>query len=924
MNAEQLNIDDFVNYETEYRAIIKGAKPSGGNLVGRCPFHDDQKNSFSVNLKTGQWHCFSEDRGGNFIDFWAELNGIDTKEAYKQILEKYGKLEEPKQDKKPKQKYKNYSLAEYTFTKHLPEDFLKDTCGITTAKDKDGSQYLKMPYFNEENTTPIFRKRYGDKEFRWSWGSSGKLILYGDWRLPELRKTGWAVLVEGESDTQTLWYLKVPALGVPGASNFNARMVPKLQDLKLYIHQEPDQGGQTFLAKICRILQESEFVGEVYTWSCKQYGVKDPSELYLKEGAEKATEKIQKAIKRAQKIDLDDISSAIPEAIKGAPVNLRQPEGWIYSEKGISHIDEKKAIPTTVCRTPIILTQRLKSMETGEEKIEIAFKRDGQWSRAIYPRSTVFTSRNITALADLGCTITSENAKQVVSFLAALEAENIDIIQKADSTSTFGWQTKGRFLPGHGDDIVLDIEPSLRGWAAAYHAAGTFEGWVDTMQPHRSRDKFRFILAASFAAPLLRILQQRIFFVYNWGGSKGGKTAALKAALSAWGDPERLMVNFNATQVALERMAGFYNDLPLGIDERQLAGQKQENLEKIVYMIASGTGRARGSKGGGLQALNTWRTVALATGEEPLSTDTTQTGVSTRVLEIYGGPFDDEKSASLMHQQAPTNCGWAGPEFISRLFTTDERTITDQYEKMVEEIYAAANGTSGAHIAGISAVALADAIIDTWIFREGKSEQNGQNCDQEAENCYQNGEKRKKALEIRKESWERAVQMAKAIIQEQLTAGVSDVNENATQFIVDWILSNRAQFGDKAIGTCLGTISHDQNKAYIFPSLLNQALTKAGYSPRKTMKYLADKKIITSTPKANGGKEYCIRKWFDNRTSRFIEFDLGRFSKPVDPLDEDEAAEAAGVKEKPKAEEWQQLDLDTKTPFEEEETELPY
>lgn len=923
MNAEQLNIDDFVNYETEYRAIIKGAKPSGGNLVGRCPFHDDQKNSFSVNLKTGQWHCFSEDRGGNFIDFWAELNGVDTKEAYKQILEKYGKLEEPKQDKKPKQKYKNYSLAEYTFTKHLPEDFLKDTCGITTAKDKDGSQYLKMPYFNEENTTPIFRKRYGDKEFRWSWGSSGKLILYGDWRLPELRKTGWAVLVEGESDTQTLWYLKVPALGVPGASNFNARMVPKLQDLKLYIHQEPDQGGQTFLAKICRILQESEFVGEVYTWSCKQYGVKDPSELYLKEGAEKATEKIQKAIKRAQKIDLDDISSAIPEAIKGAPVNLRQPEGWIYSEKGISHIDEKKAIPTTVCRTPIILTQRLKSMETGEEKIEIAFKRDGQWSRAIYPRSTVFTSRNITALADLGCTITSENAKQVVSFLAALEAENIDIIQKADSTSTFGWQTKGRFLPGHGDDIVLDIEPSLRGWAAAYHAAGTFEGWVDTMQPHRSRDKFRFILAASFAAPLLRILQQRIFFVYNWGGSKGGKTAALKAALSAWGDPERLMVNFNATQVALERMAGFYNDLPLGIDERQLAGQKQENLEKIVYMIASGTGRARGSKGGGLQALNTWRTVALATGEEPLSTDTTQTGVSTRVLEIYGGPFDDEKSASLMHQQAPVNCGWAGPEFISRLLTTDERTITDQYEKMVEEIYAAANGTSGAHIAGISAVALADAIIDTWIFGN-EADENRNEPEQNSDICDQNSEKRKKPLEIRNESWERAVRMAKTIIQEQLSAGVSDVNENATQFIVDWILSNRSQFGGKAIGTCLGTISSDQSKAYIFPSLLNQALTKAGYSPRKTLKYLGDKNIITSKPKKNGGKEYSITKWFDNRTSRFIEFDLGRFSKAVDPLDEDEAAEAAGIEEKPQAEEWQQLGFGLKSPFEEEETELPY
>ena len=51
------------------------------------------------------------------------------------------------------------------------------------------------------------------------------------------------------------------------------------------------------------------------------------------------------------------------------------------------------------------------------------------------------------------------------------------------------------------------------------------------MQPHRGRDKFRFILAAAFAAPLLRIIKQRIFFVYNWGSSKGGKTAGLKAVV---------------------------------------------------------------------------------------------------------------------------------------------------------------------------------------------------------------------------------------------------------------------------------------------------------------------------------------------------------------------------------------------------------
>ncbi len=430
------------------------------------------------------------------------------------------------------------------------------------------------------------------------------------------------------------------------------------------------------------------------------------------------------------------------------------------------------------------------------------------------------------------------------------------------------------------------------------------------MQPHRERDKFRFILAASFTAPLLRILQQRIFFVYNWGGSKGGKTAALKAALSAWGDPERLMVNFNATQVALERMAGFYNDLPMGIDERQLAGTKQENLERIVYMIASGTGRARGSKAGGLQTLNTWRTIALATGEEPLSTETTQTGVSTRVLEIYGGPFDDEKSASLMHQQAPQHCGWAGPEFIRRILQTDEQSIRDEYAKMVEEVYKIADGTNGAHIAGISAVALADALVEGWIF----------NPDPEAIDAPG----AKLPLKITPEAWERAVKMAETIIREQQAAGSGDVNEHATQFIVDWILSNRAQFGDKAIGTCLGTLSHDGKKAYIFPSLLNQALTKAGYSPRKTLKYLADQGIITSSPKTGGGKVYSVTKWFDNRTCRFTEFDIGRFAKQVDALDEDEAAEAAGVTG---GDGFQPIPEGVQTPFEEatqETLDLPF
>nr|DAG63014.1 MAG TPA: active helicase ring shaped helicase [Caudoviricetes sp.] len=891
MNTAEVDIDRLVNYEKEYRNVIKKAIVSDGHLTGLCPFHDDKNNSFSVDLATGKWHCFAEDEGGNYVSFYAKLHGIDTKEAYKKILEEYGVSREEQQEQAKRDK--SYTLAQYAFEKRLPEEWLQKECFLSTGKDrKDGTLYMKIPYLDENGKESTYRKRYAHKDFRWKYGSAGKIGLYGEWKLSRIRDAGYVAIVEGESDSQSMWYMGISTLGVPGASMFKPHMSGMLQDLRIYIHQEQDRGGETFMKKMLSGLREGGFLGEVYRWSCGAIkGCKDPSDVYMKFGKEEAAKKILKLIQGAEKIDLDE-PEEIPEAVKGAPVNLRQPEGWIYSDKGISRIDEKEYTPKMVCRTPIILTQRLKSLETGEEKIEIAFKRDGEWHRAIYPRSTIFTARAITVLADLGCTVTSENAKQVVRFLSALEAENIDIIQKADATSTFGWQTGRRFIPGREQGIVLDIDPSQKGMAAAYCRNGDMEHWIRTMAPHRERDKFRFILAASFAAPLLRILKQRIFFVYNWGGSKGGKTAALKAALSAWGDPDRLMVNFNATQVGLERTASFYCDLPLGIDERQLAGKNQESLEKTIYMIASGTGKIRGSKGGGLQAIHQWRTVALATGEEPLSTETSQTGVSTRVLEIYGGPFDDEKQASLMHQEAPMNCGWAGPEFIEELIGIDEREICDKYEEMSKYVASISQGKSGSHVAGIAAVALADSMIDSWFFSGENRDQEEAKCDQNEEKSDQKSQKRNETLQIRNDSWERAKKMAASILQEQMNSDTGDVNENAVQFIVDWVLSNRLYFGEKAIGTCLGTTSESGNIVYIFPSTLNQALTKAGYSPRKTLKYMAERGLITSSErKDHKGKTYQVTKRFDNRLCKFVEFFIGQLSEKEDPLDIDDEDE---------------------------------
>jgi hypothetical protein len=58
---------------------------------GRCPFHDDQVASFSVNAQENYWHCFSGCGGGSVIDFWmlyqrrVEGKPSDFKSAVKEL-----------------------------------------------------------------------------------------------------------------------------------------------------------------------------------------------------------------------------------------------------------------------------------------------------------------------------------------------------------------------------------------------------------------------------------------------------------------------------------------------------------------------------------------------------------------------------------------------------------------------------------------------------------------------------------------------------------------------------------------------------------------------------------------------------------------------------------------------------------------------
>lgn len=138
--GDQVDLDRLVDYRAEYTAVIEKYKITGDNLIGLCPFHQDRNNSFSVDLKTGKWHCFAEDDGGNFVSFWAKFHGMSTGDAYKAILEKYGAAqdrEKPKPQKKESDGPGPYTMEQYCRRQNKPPH-------SKTTSDRNPSEPLPL------------------------------------------------------------------------------------------------------------------------------------------------------------------------------------------------------------------------------------------------------------------------------------------------------------------------------------------------------------------------------------------------------------------------------------------------------------------------------------------------------------------------------------------------------------------------------------------------------------------------------------------------------------------------------------------------------------------------------------------------------------------------------------------------------------
>ena len=296
--------------------------------------------------------------------------------------------------------------------------------------------------------------------------------------------------------------------------------------------------------------------------------------------------KLLKTFYESKKASKDTVYIDNTTAFDGQPLELDVGD-WRADDFGVTRrtgYGEEVA-----CPHPIMPVERLVNIDTGVEKLKIAFSKGRKWRELIMDKRTLASANSIIAMADMGVAVNSENSKALVRYISDVENINYSLIPERKSVGRLGYIDGEGFSP-YVDGLIFDGDVNFRTIFNSISSRGKAADWVSISKECRAMSiTARIMLAASFASVLVQPFGALPFFVHLWGGESGtGKTVALMLAASVWGDPVmgRYIQTFNSTMVGQEKTASFLNSLPMLIDELQLAKDHRGRVQFNVYQLA--------------------------------------------------------------------------------------------------------------------------------------------------------------------------------------------------------------------------------------------------------------------------------------------------------------------------------------------------
>ena len=394
---------------------------------------------------------------------------------------------------------------------------------------------------------------------------------------------------------------------------------------------------------------------------------------------------------------------------------------WTANDLGVRTIRYDKnamPVPFQACSHPILPVEILKNVDTAEERITLAYFKSAAWQTITVDRSVCAnTNKIVDALSQFGIEVTSDNAKNMVRYISDCVGLNPATLNPKKSINRLGW-AGGEFMP-YASDIVYDGENDYSSLFRNVHEAGDYEAWKRYCSGLRKNKIVRMAFGASLGSVLIEPLNILSFILHLWGGESGtGKTVAIMAGMSIWGNPKigALVKTLDGTKVGIIRNAAFLYSLPFAGDElHTLQKEYKGNFDQLIYRITEGIDRMRGKAAGGVEETKTWRNSFLFSGEEPVTKSNSRAGSKNRVIEI-----EVENKIIENGNQAVTfltsNFGHAGKRLIDYLLSADMQKLKEEYEQYFAAM--CQTDTTEKQAMAMACILVADRILVEQIFTD--------------------------------------------------------------------------------------------------------------------------------------------------------------------------------------------------------------
>ena len=513
-------------------------------------------------------------------------------------------------------------------------------------------------------------------------------------------------------------------------------------------------------------------------------------------------------------------------AFTGQPVELECGQ-WRANDLGVTmQRFDNKGMPVIInaCTHPILPVEILKNVDTGDERIRLAYFKYGSWNQVTVGRDVCADNNSIVkVLSKIGIEVTTENAKSLVKYISDCVGYNPAKLSPKRSINRLGW-AGNEFMP-YAQDIVYDGDERFNAVFKNIRQEGSFDAWKDHCSVLRKNKIVRMAFAASAASPLLSLVNALPFVFHIWSGDSGTcKTVAVMAAISIWGDPKMggLLKTMDNTQYFYMESAAFLRSIPFAGDELQTVKDRwTTNYDKLIYRLTEGIMRGQGKASGGVKETMTWCNSFLFTGEEPITKQNSRAGSKNRVIEIEIESKlleDGNYSVSVLEE----NHGFAGKMLVDYLRGTETRKLKEEYKRLFDSMCKL--DTTEKQAMAMSCILVADRILTELIFTD-------------------------------------EIPLTIADVKEYLrSANEVDVAERSYQAVLNWIAKNPVRFqnpnGTDSLnkGEVWGRIDEDEEHpekppvAVINKDVLCEFLEKTGFDYAAISKKWAEKnRLVKNT-----------------------------------------------------------------------------